>query len=381
MRFFEVRWRRRYVLAVCATAVMLSGCSTLASSGPTGHEILRSAAQAPDGRLIRIVEVTDLAAVPASDDKILRFAEFDAPPTDLVGPGDVLDIAIYEAGVTLFGSSGRGATEASGFDPSAKAEKLPPTRVDDNGDIRLPYAGRLHVAGKTVSQIELQIRTSLRGFSQNPQILVTIREDITNSVIVGGEIGRPGRLVLSTNRETLADAIALAGGYRGDPKDLSVRVLRHGADGEFRLSDVLNGPAHDMRIYPGDRITILRAPRSFSVMGAPGRVQQIAFSGSSISLAEAIATAGGVDANLGDPKAIFLFRIVPGENGAENNVVYHINMMTAGSYFLTQRFPMRDKDVLYFGNARANQPVKLVQVISQLFSPIVAVGSGIQAVR
>jgi polysaccharide export outer membrane protein len=56
-------------------------------------------------------------------------------------------------------------------------------------------------------------------------------------------------------------------------------------------------------------------------------------------------------------------------------------MMNAGSYFVAQRFAMRDKDVLYVGNARANQPSKLIQLVSQLFSPIVAVTSGINAVR
>jgi polysaccharide export outer membrane protein len=62
-------------------------------------------------------------------------------------------------------------------------------------------------------------------------------------------------------------------------------------------------------------------------------------------------------------------------------VVYHINMMNPGSFFLAQNFAMRDKDVLYFGNARANQPSKVVQLISQLFSPVVAVTSAVSVVK
>jgi polysaccharide export outer membrane protein len=45
-------------------------------------------------------------------------------------------------------------------------------------------------------------------------------------------------------------------------------------------------------------------------------------------------------------------------------------MMHAGAYLLSQRFMMRDGDVLYIGNARANQPAKFVQLLSQLFVPI-----------
>ena len=86
----------------------------------------------------------------------------------------------------------------------------------------------------------------------------------------------------------------------------------------------------------------------------PGRVEQIPFSRSSVSLAEAVATAGGVNPGVGNPAAIFVFRYVQDEQGNEMPMVYHLNMMKTGSYFLAQRFAMRDKDVLYFGNAAAN---------------------------
>jgi polysaccharide export outer membrane protein len=47
-------------------------------------------------------------------------------------------------------------------------------------------------------------------------------------------------------------------------------------------------------------------------------------------------------------------------------------MMQASSYILAQKFAMKDKDVVYVGNALANQPSKLIQVLSQLFFPLVA---------
>jgi polysaccharide export outer membrane protein len=34
---------------------------------------------------------------------------------------------------------------------------------------------------------------------------------------------------------------------------------------------------------------------------------------------------------------------------------------------------MRDKDVVYIANASSNQPLKLVQALGQLFSPVIAV--------
>ena len=376
--FVDRRWKA-LLFAPCALILLLPGCAALPSSGPTGHEVVRPIGDPLHGGPLQIVEVSDVAslpaiAVPASSSLI----EPETSPTDLLGPGDALDIVIYEAGVALFG----GTTAATGgFDPGAKAEKLPTTRIDDGGYIQLPFIGRVHVAGQTISQVETQLRGGLRGMSQNPQVLVAIHEVITNSVIVGGEVGKPGRLVLPTNHETLSDAIALAGGYRGEAKDLVVRISRRGRDSQTRLTAVLNDASQDARVYPGDRILVLRAPRSFTVMGAPGKVDLVSFSAANESLAEAMATVGGTNPYLGDPKAIFVFRVVSDEAGKERSVVYHINMMKTGSYFLAQRFAMRDKDILYIGNARANQPSKLVQIISQLFSPLATVAAGVSVVR
>lgn len=365
--------RPRFAVTFLAAA-LLAGCATLPSSGPTGRQITQSGKDSQSQVQFRIVELDSMAALPVMAKRPAVFEpDYAPPPTDLIGAGDQLEIAIYEAGVSLFGGAGTKGlgTSAVGSDPASQVERFPTVRVDDSGYIRLPYAGLIRAAGVTTGQLAQSIRRAYRGMSQDPQVLVSLRESINNSVIIGGEVARPGRLVLATNRETVPDVIALAGGYRGEAKDLTVRIDRQGNLSDFRLSDLLNGES-SMRIFPGDKLSLVRAPRTFAVMGAPGRVEQIPFSGPSVSLAEALAMAGGANPNVGDPAAVFVFRFE--RNGdVEEPVVYHLNMMKAGGYFVSQRFMMTDKDVLYIGNAQANQPSKLVQIISQLFSPIVSI--------
>ncbi|MBC2661980.1 polysaccharide export protein [Novosphingobium flavum] len=353
---------------------LLTGCATLPSSGPTGGQITRSVNDPASQVPFRIVELDSMAALPAASKRPAVFQpDYSPPPTDLIGSGDQLEIAIYEAGVALFGggTSRMIGAAASGGDSASQVERFPTLRVDDSGYIRLPYAGRIRAAGATTGELAQAIRRAYRGMSQDPQVLVSLRESVNNSVIIGGEVARPGRLVLTTNRETVSDVIALAGGYRGEAKDLTVRIDRQGTFSDFRLSDLLTGET-GMRIFPGDKLSLVRAPRTFAVMGAPGRVEQIPFSGPGLSLAEALALAGGANPNVGDPAAVFVFRFERAGDKDEP-VVYHLNMMKAGGYFVAQRFMMTDKDVLYIGNARANQPSKLVQIISQLFSPIVSI--------
>lgn len=363
----------------------LAGCATLPSSGPTGGQIAKTAAAPKDGSApIQIVLVRTIADVPGTDVVATTvLPELAPPPTDMIGPGDVLDINIYEAGVTLFSGAGGGGGGVSQItaNPGVQVQKLPPTRVDDLGDITIPYAGTLHVAGITTGEVEAMIRNALARMSQNPQVIVTLNQAITNSIIVGGEVARPGRLVLQTNRERLSDVVALAGGYRREAKDLLLRIVRGEQSADVRINDLVENPKLDIRAYPGDRLMLIDDPRTFSILGASGRVEQVPFRRSSVSLAEAIATAGGVNPGVGNPAAIFVFRYVRDEQGKEVPMVYHINMMRTGSFFLAQRFAMRDKDVLYFGNAAANQPSKLIQLISQLFSPILTVTAAVQAVK
>lgn len=363
----------------------LAGCATLPSSGPTGGQIAKSATAPKDGTApIQVVPINTIADVPGADAVATGLLpDLTPPPTDMIGPGDVLDINIYEAGVALFAGAGGSSGGMSQIvaNPGVQVQKLPPTRVDDLGDITIPYAGTLHVAGITTGEAEAMIRNSLARLSQNPQVIVTMNQAITNSIIVGGEVAKPGRLVLQTNRETLSEVIALAGGYRGNTKDLLLRIVRGGQSVDVRVNDLVDNPKLDVRAYPGDRLMLINNPRTYSVLGAPGRVEQVAFSRSSVSLAEAVATAGGVNPSIGNPAAIFVFRYVRDEQGNEVPKVYHLNMMKTPSYFLAQRFVMQDKDVLYFGNAAANQPSKLIQLISQLFSPILTVTSAVQTVQ
>ena len=362
----------------------LAGCATLPSSGPTGGQIEKSAVAPKDGTVpIQVVSIRAIADVPGAD-TVTRplLPDLTPPPTDMIGPGDVLDVNIYEAGVTLFSNgSSAGGVGQIGANPGVQLQKLPPTRVDDLGDITIPYAGTLHVAGITTGEVEAMIRNSLSRMSQNPQVIVTLNQAITNSIIVGGEVAKPGRLVLQTNRETLSEVIALAGGYRGNARDLLLRIVRGEQSVDVRVNDLIDNPKLDVRAYPGDRLMLISNPLSYSVLGASGRVEQIPFSRSSVSLAEAVATAGGVNPGIGNPAAIFVFRYVRDEQGNEVPKVYHLNMMKTPSYFLAQRFVMQDKDVLYFGNAAANQPSKLIQLISQLFSPILTVTSAVQTVQ
>jgi len=377
--------RRRTRAASLVACLLIGGCATLPNSGPTGTAVRRAAASANPTFPYTLVNVTSVAALPPPMTRAVpTLLEVDRRSTDLLGIGDLINITVFEAGVTLFnGISAAGDVGANGatgaaLAPGSTAARLPTVRIDDNGFIKMPFVGQVRAAGRTIAQLQTAVQNGLRGKSQSPQVIVTVQDSQSNSVIVGGEVTRPGRLVLSTNRETLADAIALSGGYRGAAKDAVARVERNGGTFEMRLSDLLDAPAEDVRVAPGDRVTVVSRPQTFSVLGAASRSEEITFSRSNLTLTEAVALAGGANPDRGDAASVFVFRVKKGAEGQEQPTVYSVNMNQPGAYLLSQRFMMHDRDVLFIGNARSNQLSKFVSLLSQLFVPIATVRTTVQ---
>ena len=368
--------RARMAAAALLGSAALGGCSTLPSAGPTAGQI-NDALIKYNQTGFTIVDI-DAASAPAlafAPPPVGQLAALDrAGRIDTVGPGDLLDINIFEVGVTLFTGANSAPAQGGTFNPSARGTPLGPVRVDADGNIQLPYIGRLRVAGKTPPEIERMIERGLRGLSQRPQALVSIRENSHNVYYVSGDVRTPGRYQLSLPRERLLDALARAGGTTNQPDDMVARVTRDGASAETRLSAVDASGPQNIALLPGDRVELFNRPRTFLVFGASDKVSQVNFGANQLSLGEALARTGGPSERIADASAVYLFRYSASssETAGGTPIIYRLNMMRPDSYFLSQRIGMHDKDVIYIAGAAANAPGKLAQILGQLFSPIIA---------
>jgi polysaccharide export outer membrane protein len=368
---------------VALASLLLAGCASLPSSGPTAHQV-ESRAKKPDGPIsFRIV---DLDATGFSELAVPKPAAGSEPGSlavlaregrvDAIAPGDELQISIYEVGMTLFGGGASGFSAGSGFsadtvDSSVKSQRLGVVVVAPDGTVRLPYIGRLAVAGATPYDVQRMIEQGLHGKSQSPQALVTVVNSPGNSVYITGDVTRAGRQQLTAARERLLDVVATSGGAKAVSSDTLVRVTRDGKMAEMRLGDVRSGGADDLPLLPGDRIELVRQPRSYSVFGAAQKVSQVPFDVPSVSLAEALARVGGPNDAQADPRAVFLFRYDPAAIArGEQPTIYRLDLMKPESYLIAQAFQMQDKDLIYVANSASNPVAKFVNILNQLFSPL-----------
>jgi polysaccharide export outer membrane protein len=374
---------RRLTASLLASAsLLIAGCSTLPASGPTAHQIMSGARRSEDPLKFQVVnlDAMTVAGLRSTDRalaaKVPTLATLagvgGAQRVDQLGPGDVLAISIFEVGVSLFGGSS-GAAMAGAYDPSAHPQMFPDITVGTDGEIVLPYVGKLHVEGRTTSEVEQMIDRNLAGMSQKPQALVSIKKNLSNTVFISGDVRKAGRFELTLNRERLLDAIAASGGGEYSAEDTIVRFARSGRSLDERMGFIQAGSADDLPLLPGDRVELIKRPRSYTTFGATSKAQQVPFENGDVSLAEAIARAGGPADGQADPSAVFLFRYDSIPDAEETGLprLYRLDLLKPESYLFAQRIMMRDKDVVYFANAAANQPSKLVAILNQLFSPFV----------
>jgi polysaccharide biosynthesis/export protein len=377
-------------------AGLLAGCGSVPNSGPSANDVLTQGAQTSDG-VARGYEVVDL------NDSVIdilghrgnasfsqRFGDYRASGEPVIGIGDAVTVTIWEASAGgLFSSS---ATSGTGERVSAGANSatIPEQIVGRDGAITVPYAGRVHVAGRTTRAVQAVIEHALEGKAIQPQVLVSVPHAISNTVTVGGEgITTAQRVPLSVKGDRLLDVVAAAGGIKSPANETYVELARGNSTARVALTRVIRDPRENIFLRPSDVLTLVHDPQTFIAYGATGIANnEIPFGADGISLAEALAKTGGLLDARSDPQGVFVFRwespsvvkmLRPDSALAQERrevpVVYRLNLKDPNSLFVEQKFHMANRDLIYVSNASLVQTQKVVDIFGSMLAPAVnAVG-------
>lgn len=381
----------RVIQSICFIGLLaLGGCAVLPASGPFSFTM-------DDGADIKITK--------SVQDKILtsrfRYAMVDIarPVTDYLaglekdytietgwpksGPdrimavsvGDTLSVTIYESQ-----TGGLFIPSEAGVRPGNYVS-LPGQTVDKTGVITVPYAGEVNVLGRTPDDIGREITEKLGRRAIEPQVVVSVTNRSGAEVSIIGDVGNPTRYSLSLNGERILDAIARAGGPSYPGYESYVTLQRGKKKWTIPFDLLVLDPDKNIRMEQDDTVYVYREAEMFQMFGASGFNGAHSFPKRNVTLAEALGEAGGLSDAQADPAEIYLYReelrarltalelpvtvLRDKEDSLPETmpVIYRLNLRDPEGFFLAQKFPVRNMDIIYVANAESVEFTKFLDLL------------------
>ncbi len=375
------RLTSQFSAAVLAT--LLPACSVLPGAGPTSDAVnrnatagVRSTAPLP----YALIDVTADTIGFLSQPNVVSFrGEFPdkrPKPNQVVGVGDVLNISIFEAAPGGLFTPG----QAAGARPGNFVD-LPAQAIDQTGSIHVPYAGEIPAAGRTIPEVQQAVVARLTNRALEPQVVVSLSQQHSSVVSVLGDVNTPGVLALNSGGERMLALMARAGGPKFEAIESYVTLQRDGKRVKVLLSRVVHDPRENIFIRPNDVIFVTREAPTFTALGALnqnvfGFNSEIPFDVETLTLAQAMGKAGGLNDQLSDPSEIYVNRHedrhfleklgVDTRRFRTDSIpaIYHLNLRDPSALLLAASFQMRSKDVMYVANAKVVDYYKLLTLIN-----------------
>jgi polysaccharide biosynthesis/export protein len=356
----------------------VSGCALMPASVPASWDVW-AGQHDPKNLPYAFVRVTPKVATVLAKAVPRLVSEFQdrSRPRDLrFGIGDIVSVTVFEAS-----SGGLFIPAEAGVRPG-NFINIPTQAVDINGNISIPYGGAIRARGRTAVELQQAIVDALKDRAIEPQAIVSIADQRTSLITLLGDVSRPARYPAQLTPERMLDAISRAGGTSAPGPDAWVMLERDGRRALSPFGALLYEPANNIFVHPNDTIYVYREPQTFLAFGALGSQQQIPFGTWRITLAEAVAKAGGLNDGAADPASVFLYRGETREvaeamgidcskfQGPIIPVIYNINFRNPGSYFLATTFEMRNKDVIQVSNSVSTEATKFLTYIRTVNSTL-----------
>ncbi|MBS9404041.1 polysaccharide biosynthesis/export family protein [Halomonas sp. TRM85114] len=282
-----------------------------------------------------------------------------------VGPGDVLNITVYDHPELTIPAGGVRSAEEVGHE------------VRHDGSIFYPYIGRVQVAGRGLAAIRDELARRLATYITDPQVDVRVAAFNSQKVYVSGAVASPGTQPVTVVPKTLVDAISQAGGALDSANWHEVVLNRDGREERLSLYAILRQGDLDQNrlLRDGDVVHVPSAEnQGISVLGQVRRPGNVLAGNERLSLTDAIARTGGLSEETAEPTGIFVIR--GHEEGSEKlATVYQLDVSDATTFSMGSDFPLEPYDVVYVTTA----PVARWNRVISLLVPSLALPGNVAA--
>ncbi|SFQ51384.1 polysaccharide biosynthesis/export family protein [Parafilimonas terrae] len=166
----------------------------------------------------------------------------------VIKPDDLLSITIetVDPDITALLNSANAVTQAIGAANSPQLQTVSGYLVDKNGEVELPFAGKLKLEGNTTVEAREVVRAAMEKYIKDPIVNVKFSNF---KVTVFGEVARPATYIMPTEKVTLFDALSQAGDLTIFGRRENVTVIRDTLDNKKNMvhlnlnsKDIISSP-------------------------------------------------------------------------------------------------------------------------------------------
>lgn len=237
----------------------------------------------------------------------------------------------------------------------AYPEITPPTTaatsgytVDSQGYIYLPLINKVKVAGKTLSEINTQLRNQYARYLKTPDVTVRVLSYQGQRYAVNGAVLKGGQFNLSEQPVSLYTALSMAGGINPETGDSSqIQLIRDGRTYNLnvRLLEQAGLSLHKLLIKPNDTIFVnTRENQKLYVLGESNKAKTLTLREQGMTLSDVIGEAEGINPYSASAARIYVLRT---NTLTQQSNVYQLDLSHIGNFALSNQFAMQRNDIVY----------------------------------
>lgn len=237
----------------------------------------------------------------------------------VVGPGDVLDIAVW------------------GHEDLSMVLMVTP-----DGTIAYPLIGQMTAAGRTLESIRSQISEAVAKQIREPKVAVNLSQS-GSRVSILGEVRSPGQFPLRSSLK-VSELVALAEGTTETAWLQHATLVRSNGQVEvLDLSSILNGTdlSKNVELARGDLLLVPKLQLRIAVLGKVSRPGSYDMTRPDATVVDALSAAGGTVKGAKAESSVIVRR-----NNGEQTVT-KINLKGASTGTAQADFALQDGDIVY----------------------------------
>lgn len=253
--------------------------------------------------------------------------------------GDILSIYLWaypEITPPVSNLNGPDAIKANGY------------QIDQQGYIEFPIIGRYKAAGKSISQVNRELRSQLARYLKTPDVIARVLSYQGQRYSVQGSVMKGGQFYLSDQPTSLYTALGMAGGINTQlGNNASITLVRQGKSYQLNSLNLENTgySLHNLIIQPNDTIYVnARENEKVYVMGEAGKNQALTLRDQGMSLSDVLGESLGLNPLSASRSKIYVVRTQPHQALTE---IYQVDLTSIGDFGLANQFKMNRNDIVY----------------------------------